>query len=615
MILRASGILFKTPDNRALFVKRAPTADHPGEWCFPGGKIENGETPEEAARREAIEEVGSCPAKTFALLARSISVTDPQGPDVAALPPVAAPGVVGPEALPAPAAPVDFTTFVADVDEFAITLDPEHVGYAWSPLTYPPEPLHPGCRIALDRLTMDELGVARAMADGRLTSPQRYKNVTLWNMRITGTGVALRSAVKDAKGKVIRGEEFPWRDPALYLDEDFLARCNGLPVIWIHPDKAILDSKSYAEQNVGSIFLPYIRGNEVWGIAKVFDDAANAAMIDGTEDGSDWSTSPAVVVSDPNSPSYKLTMQDGSTLLIEGKPSLLDHLAICEKGVWDKGGDAAGIINDSQGEKIIMAKEDEDQARKDAEERETKRDATLDKLLTCMDSVMSRMDAFEAKDKEKADAEEKAKADAGGEDKPGDAEKFAADAKKDADEKEAKEKADAEEKAEKEKADAVKADAEATRKRIDAIEKMLPKERTDSDMAVMTDAQAKADNVARAFGKSAPRFLNGEDILSYRRRLARDFQEHSPAWKAVDLGVLNDSVLTVAEAAIYTDAMAAAMNPKIAEDGGLRMIERTLPSGHRERQFVGHPSAWMGRFSGSKRFATKINPLVRQEMN
>jgi hypothetical protein len=33
--------------------------------------------------------------------------------------------------------------------------------------------------------------------------------------------------------------------------------------------------------------------------------------------------------------------------LVEGNPSFVDHLAICEKGVWDKGGDPSGIRIDN----------------------------------------------------------------------------------------------------------------------------------------------------------------------------------------------------------------------------------------------------------------------------
>ena len=45
------------------------------------------------------------------------------------------------------------------------------------------------------------------------------------------------------------------------------------------------------------------------------------------------------------------------------RSSFVDHLAICEKGVWDKGGDASGIRIDSETvgepiEKVITAKLD-----------------------------------------------------------------------------------------------------------------------------------------------------------------------------------------------------------------------------------------------------------------
>ena len=44
-------------DNNLLFVKH--TYMYPDRWYFPGGGLKRGETPEQAARREAMEEVGA----------------------------------------------------------------------------------------------------------------------------------------------------------------------------------------------------------------------------------------------------------------------------------------------------------------------------------------------------------------------------------------------------------------------------------------------------------------------------------------------------------------------------------------------------------------------------
>lgn len=52
---------FTSPSRRAamLLTRRAATlANHAGQWALPGGRIEAGETPEQAALRELHEEVG-----------------------------------------------------------------------------------------------------------------------------------------------------------------------------------------------------------------------------------------------------------------------------------------------------------------------------------------------------------------------------------------------------------------------------------------------------------------------------------------------------------------------------------------------------------------------------
>ena len=45
-------------DGRVLAARRCHPAETAGRWEFPGGKVDDGETPEEAAVREIAEELG-----------------------------------------------------------------------------------------------------------------------------------------------------------------------------------------------------------------------------------------------------------------------------------------------------------------------------------------------------------------------------------------------------------------------------------------------------------------------------------------------------------------------------------------------------------------------------
>ena len=317
-MIKAAGILFVAGDS-VLLLRRNGSGDHADTWCVPGGKLEDGESAEDGAIRETYEEVGiHIKESELQQWVRSLSSA---GVDILA--------VEGQE--PPQPEEVDFTTFMVRVShQFTPKMSDEHDGWAWAPISNPPQPIHPGLQIALDRFKLDELGVAYAISEGRLTRPQRYENVWLFAIRITGTGVSYRHARK----------EFVWRDPSIYINDEFLARCNGLAVIWEHPAQSLLNDQEFSDRVIGSIMLPYIpadKPDEVWGIAKVYDAEAARAMRE-----NQLSTSPAVNFADP-AENDRVKLEDGKIMLIEGKPSLLDHIAICENGVWDKGGDPTGV--------------------------------------------------------------------------------------------------------------------------------------------------------------------------------------------------------------------------------------------------------------------------------
>lgn len=59
MVIVAAGIILK--DNQVFLAKRSAKQHQGGLWEFPGGKVEEGETPAEALIRELVEEVGIKP--------------------------------------------------------------------------------------------------------------------------------------------------------------------------------------------------------------------------------------------------------------------------------------------------------------------------------------------------------------------------------------------------------------------------------------------------------------------------------------------------------------------------------------------------------------------------
>ncbi|MEW5208956.1 DUF2213 domain-containing protein [Escherichia coli] len=432
-------------------------------------------------------------------------------------------------------------------------------------------------------MSLTELEVAERIRDGTVPSPVKFSNMWLVNLRITGTGLAYRAGLK----------EHVWRDPKLYLNEEFLRRCNGLPVIANHPDDAVLTEEDFKSRIVGSVMLPYIRGDEVWAVCRVYLQSIVEEITEG-----DVSTSPSVVF---NSTSGNVEVQEGDTnFLIEGVPFLVDHIALVTKdhgslGVWDKDRIPAGVEVTNTGE-IEMEKEE-----LQALLQGVVNDA-LSGINQKIDGVVTRMDSLEQRDKARADAEDQAKKEAEEKAKADEAAEEQRKADKAA-AKEAEEKAKADEAAAKDAEEKAKADSEAEEQR--KADEEAEKERNDSALA---EAQAKADSAFSACGKNAPAPFSGENALDYRKRALIAMQKHSPAHKDVSIRAIADSAtLAVLEDAIFSAARQSIEKEMMSTQGQLHKRIRNDEAGRRITEYQGDPNVWLSAFKIPGRRLAKIN--------
>ncbi|MBZ7566663.1 NUDIX hydrolase [Klebsiella grimontii] len=535
MAIFGSGIMFR----QGKFVFLIQRSDD-GTWCQPGGTIEPGELAIDAARREVLEETG-----------------------------YQYDGLLTPHSVHG-----DYLTYRADVPEqFEAKLNDESLAAGWFHIDDLPKPLHQPFAEMLAQQALNETDVAALIADGTLSSPQYFYNMWMFAIRVTGTGVTWRSA----------DQEMTFRNPDDYLTPEFLQRVAGVPLIWLHPEKRTLDSDEFSKRVIGTLTNAWVADKgEVWAVARVYD--AEAAEIMATRQ---LSTSPTVKFSEV----AQSIIVDGQPLLVEPSPELLDHVAICEQGVWDKLLNPTGVKSDS------IPKEAE---KMDEEKIVALINKAIDARLAKADSeaadLKAKADAEEAAKKEKADAEAK--------------EAEEAKAKADAEEKAAKEKADAEAK---EKADAEEAEKMAKekadsqlRQEIAELRSRIPTELSDEERNEVAEAQVKADSVFSSFGKRAPIPLSGEKPMAYRRRLMIQLQEHSPDFKAVDLSAIADSqLLSAAEKHIYADAQKAASLS--VGPGMLREIKRKDATGREISTFEGDPSVTWAPFQSGKRQVTSFN--------
>lgn len=128
----AAGVVLKAPTGRWLFLKRSAAGDHAGTWAFPGGKIEGGESPEQAAKRELAEETGHHTSNVEFIHQNADG---------------------------------SFHTFAAVSDEFEPDLNNEHDDHIWALITEPPQPLHPGVQAMLVQVMADNAHAIKVAND------------------------------------------------------------------------------------------------------------------------------------------------------------------------------------------------------------------------------------------------------------------------------------------------------------------------------------------------------------------------------------------------------------------------------------------------------------------
>lgn len=170
--MHAAGVLL-THGDRALFLKRSDKSrDHAGEWCCPGGSLEEGETAEQAAARELSEETS--------LISGDLSRIDEGN---------------------------GFVTFRQSVeDEPTPTLNDEHTEAMWAPLSDPPQPLHPGVAATLAKLLGTMLPAAADSPDASVAMAQdkREYDTNGWyevlDNPLSGVGVFEYSEASVVKG-------------------------------------------------------------------------------------------------------------------------------------------------------------------------------------------------------------------------------------------------------------------------------------------------------------------------------------------------------------------------------------------------------------------------------
>ena len=231
MTAGAAGLALQTKDGRVLLCKRGQGGDHPGEWAFPGGRIEPGEASDAAAIREFAEECGAIPEHVA----------------------LGAPGLFHRDLTQDG---VDFSTYLATVsDEFSPTFNGELTDYRWVSPRQPPQPLHPGCANPL-KIMARLISLAERRGDQAHDAALAFDRKTARSYDGFGRLHVSASHISKAVVNPYRGDEIPNSEELglqpdriymLYRDPDELAKAaptfNNLPILSRHVPVNVFDHK------------------------------------------------------------------------------------------------------------------------------------------------------------------------------------------------------------------------------------------------------------------------------------------------------------------------------------------------------------------------------------
>jgi 8-oxo-dGTP pyrophosphatase MutT (NUDIX family) len=231
-MIEAAGVLILTEQGKILFLKRADSQ----EWAFPGGKIEEGETPIEAATRECVEEIGHCPTGALKPLYRRI--TDK----------------------------VDFTTFSVMSPEFTPILNDEHTEFIWRRADTAPGPLHPGAEEVLDMrmrqfttdremrfYTTEQLGPKQSMTPEGFLLCEDVPIGRLGTLFYKGDGQEVPIESRPGSGGVVQVE----RDEGELFHPNCILSFAGKAVTFDHPPDGIeVTPENWRIYAVGTVMHP-----------------------------------------------------------------------------------------------------------------------------------------------------------------------------------------------------------------------------------------------------------------------------------------------------------------------------------------------------------------------